>query len=105
VGDNDAAVDSGKVDPNAAGRIVSRIDAHADGVSRSLAGGGIGGFTGGHGQNLLAHDHHAVIHDGAHHDEKDGENNCKLQESLAFASPPAGAQLDEVRGKGHGSPA
>ena len=96
VGDDDASIGTGKIDSHAARRIIGRIKPHADGVSGCLACRRVGRFAGGHGHDLLAHDHEAVVEDAHHHDQEDGQDEGEFDEGLAFAPAPGGSKLLEV---------
>jgi hypothetical protein len=103
VGDDHAAIRAGKVDGHAARRVVGGVQAGVDRHVGQLARRGIGALARGHGQNLLAHDHEAVVEDAHHHDQKDGQDEGELDEGLALASASRGAQANEERGGLHGS--
>jgi len=103
VGDDDASEGTGKIDSDTPRGIIGRVEAHADGIGGRLAAGRVGRFAGGHGHDLLAHDHEAVIEDAHHHDEEDGQDERELDESLALAPPAPGLELLKIREGLHGS--
>ena len=94
--DDHAAQGTGKINPDAARGVISRIEAHTNAVSRLLAGGRIGRFAGRHGHDLLAHNHEAVVEDAHHHDQEDGQNERELDKSLALAPLATAAELNEI---------
>jgi hypothetical protein len=65
MGEDGGPIGAGKIDPHAARRIVDRIQAHAYRNGGQLARRRIGPFASGHGHDLLAHDHEAVVEDAA----------------------------------------
>ena len=103
VGDDDPAQWTGKIDPHAPRRIIGRINPDGDRVGHRLARRRVGRFAGRHRHDLLAHDHEAVIENGHHHDQKDGQDKREFDEGLAFAPPPPRSQLLEVGESLHGS--
>jgi len=105
VSDDHATQGAGKIDPDAARRVISRVHPNADGIGWCLAGCRVGGFAGGHGHDLLPHDHEAIIDDAHHHDEENGQDEGKLNEGLAFAPPTHCAKSLEVRKSLHCSSA
>jgi hypothetical protein len=104
VGDDDASIGTGKIDPHAARGIIGRVKPHGDGIGDRLAGCRVGRFAGGHGHDLLAHDHEAVVEDAHHHDQEDGQNEGEFDEGLAFTPPASDFKLLEVGERLHGSP-
>ncbi len=108
VRDEGGSQGAGKIHPHAARGIIGRIQSHADRGDGRLARRRVGRFARGHGHDLLAHDHEAVIEDGHQHDQEDGQDERELDEGLALAPAPAGPELLEVRkglhGGVHGSP-
>jgi hypothetical protein len=103
VGDDHAAVGTGKIDADAASGIISRVDSYGDGVGSGLAGCRIGRLTGSHGHDLLAHDHETVIKNAHHHDEEDGQDEGELDKGLTLTSASADSKLLEIREGFHGS--
>jgi hypothetical protein len=103
VGDDDAALRAREVNPDGAGRVVGGIDADCDAVGGQLTSGGVGSLARGHGHDLLAHDHVAVIDDAHHHDEEDGQDERELDKGLAFAPFPGDPQPLAISRSGHGS--
>jgi hypothetical protein len=96
MGDDDAAVRAGEIDSHAARGVVGGVQALIDGDAGQLPRGRIGAFARCHGQDLLAHDHEAVVEHAHHHHEEDGQDERELDERLALASPASDAQaLDE----------
>jgi hypothetical protein len=104
VGDDDTAEWTGEIDADAARSIVSRVKSHADRVGRRLPRSRVRGFASGHGHDLLAHDHEAVVENSHHHDEEDGQDERKLDKGLALAPAPPRPELSEIRKGLHGSP-
>jgi len=96
VGDDNTSQGTGKIDSHATRGVIGRIKPHGDGVGDRLARCRVGGFAGGHGHDLLAHDHEAVVEDPHHHDQEDGQDEGEFDEGLALASLPPGSQLLEV---------
>ncbi len=90
-----------EIDADTSGGGVGSIKTHRNTSHGRLTGGGIGRFTGGHGHDLHAHDHEAVIEDPHHHDQEDGQDERELDKRLAFAPAPDQAQFVEVGGRFH----
>jgi len=103
VGDDDSAVVAGKIESYAPSGVIGRIDSNRDRVGELLARGRIGPFAGRHGQDLLAHDHEAVVEDAHHHDQEDGQNEGEFDEGLTLALPAADSQLLQKRETFHGA--
>jgi hypothetical protein len=103
VGNNDPAQRPGEINADTARRIVGGVQAFIDGHVGQLPRCGVGAFAGGHGQDLLAHDHEAVVEDAHHHHEEDGQDKGELDKRLALASPARNAESNEERGTLHGS--
>jgi hypothetical protein len=103
VGDNDGAIGPGEIDILRAARRVGGVDTHPEAVGGILTGRRVGRFTRGHGHDLHAHDHEAVVEDRAHHDQQKRQNEGKLHERLALASAPHHPQALEIRDGFHGA--
>jgi hypothetical protein len=103
VRDEDGSQGAGKIDPHASRGIIGRVEPHADRNVGRLACCGVGRFAGGHGHDLLAHDHKAVVEDSHHHDQKNGQDDGEFDEGLALASPSPDLDLLEVGERLHGS--
>lgn len=101
VGDDDPSQRTGKIDPHAARRVIGGVKPHGNRVGRRLACRRVGRFAGGHGHDLLAHDHEAVVENAHHHDEENGQDEREFDESLALAALPPHSQLLEVRERLH----
>jgi hypothetical protein len=97
VRDDDGPQGSGKINPDTARGIVGRVHPDADGHVGRLAGRRVGSFARGHGHDLLAHDHEAVVENSHHHDQEDGQDERELDEGLALASPSLEPHLLEIR--------
>jgi hypothetical protein len=93
VSDDRRALRTGKIDTYAARRDVSRVDADAETGAGGLPGRGVGRFARGHGHDLHAHDHEAVIKHSHHQNQEDGKNEGELDESLAFTPATRGPNL------------
>ena len=103
VGEDGGSIGSGKIDPHAARRIIDRIQPHVYRLGRHLACRRVGPFAGGHGHDLLAHDHEAVVEDAAQHDQEDRQDEGEFDKGLALAPAPLRPDLLEVRERLHGS--
>jgi hypothetical protein len=97
VGDDDPAFRRGEIDADGAGRGVGRVETDGNAGGGGLAGRGVGRLARGHGHDLHAHDHEAVVEDPAHQDQKQGQNEGELDEGLAFAPAPDNPQGLEIR--------
>jgi hypothetical protein len=96
VRDDAGAVLGGKIDPDGTGRGIGGVQADLETEIGLLPGRRVRSLARGHGHDLHAHDHEAVVEDAAHDQQEERQDDRKFNESLALALAPGGTQRCDV---------